>query len=327
MSRSLRLLSAIVALISIGRPAEACPRDEHLEGIAIRLLLGEVETSPEALDAALRASGSTAIEASALVSRSEERLLGFERDQRARRGGEIRCGRADGEGTFALVISGRGVDLAVRDGKLHASLGPDYPRATLVARTAEGDLVWENLSRGDLAEGVSLRDLGLRAPLPELQLLVDDPDGPRPIARLPGIARARPRLYAGEEPRALVHRIRNQRRLAPLRDSGILDREAKEHAQTTCVSGRLAHRSESGDPEERLRGRGIVARVVGEALAKGSTRDAALRALLESPSHLATIEDARFTDLGVGVARGERGICVVLLFASFPRYIPPPRRR
>lgn len=325
-SLSLLLAAPLASLLSVSA-ALACPRDEQLESIAIRLIIGDLEASPVALEEALRASGSSAIDASALVSADEVRVRAFEDEQRERRGGKIRCGRAEAEGTVALVISGEGAGLQIREGKLFATLGPDHPRATLVARSGEGDLVWEHLGRGDLASGVLLSDLGLRAPYPELQLLIEADDGPRPIARIPGPPEARPRVRKGETPRELVTRLRSRKKIAPLRESGLLEREARAHADASCASGRLAHRSEDGDPEERLRSRGIVARVVGEAMARGESRDAALRALLESPSHRLTIEDARFTDLGVGVARGERGICVVILLASFPRFIPPPRTR
>lgn len=317
---------------ALAQAARDCPRDEQLESIAVQLLLGELEASPEALEEALRKSGSSAIEASALVSRSEGRASAFEEEQRQRRGGKIRCGRAEAEGSIALVISGAGVELTIRDGVLYASLAEEHASATLVARSGEDRLVWENLHRADLARGVPLSDLNLHAPYPELQLLVEGDDGPRPIARIPGPAEARPRLRKGESPRELVMRLRSQKqgqksRLAPLRESGLLEREARAHAEESCVTGRLAHRSDAGDPEERLRSRGIVARVVGEAMARGANRDAALRAILESPSHRVTIEDPRFTDLGVGVARGDRGVCVVILLASFPRYIPPPKNR
>jgi len=82
----------------------------------------------------------------------------------------------------------------------------------------------------------------------------------------------------------------------------------------------VRHEVDGANPEVRLRRRGIVARVVGEVAARARDEDAAFDALLASPSHRAAIVDRRFTDVGVGVARVGRNLCVVADFAAWPRY-------
>ena len=60
---------------------------------------------------------------------------------------------------------------------------------------------------------------------------------------------------------------------------------------------------------------------VGEVLARAPTLASALGALLRSASHRLVLLDKRMTDVGFGVHREGAEVCVVGLFASWPRVV------
>jgi len=75
-------------------------------------------------------------------------------------------------------------------------------------------------------------------------------------------------------------------------------------------------------PDARLARAGLEARVLGEAIARADGTVSALDALKNSPSHLFTLLDQRFTDFGIGVAQdGAQKFCYVVLLCAWPRYV------
>ncbi len=100
--------------------------------------------------------------------------------------------------------------------------------------------------------------------------------------------------------------------------------EAADHARRVCRAGRVVHSLRPGaNPQSRLARRGLRARVVGEVIARAQTPRAAFAALTRSPSHLATLVDRRFTDVGVGRATDATGrTCLVVLLTAWPRIVP-----
>jgi uncharacterized protein YkwD len=116
--------------------------------------------------------------------------------------------------------------------------------------------------------------------------------------------------------------LRSRRDVSPLRPNRLLDREAARQAEAVCESGRVSHHREGADPETRLRREGIQARAVGETVARGVSPAAAMDALEASPSHLSTLADRRFTDVGLGTAEDAAGrTCLVVLLSSWPRFL------
>jgi hypothetical protein len=77
-----------------------------------------------------------------------------------------------------------------------------------------------------------------------------------------------------------------------------------------------------GDPEARLLRAGLKARRVGEAVARAAGTGHAFSALARSPSHLLTLVQRGFTDVGLGEAiDDEKHTCLVVLLAEWPRYV------
>jgi uncharacterized protein YkwD len=117
--------------------------------------------------------------------------------------------------------------------------------------------------------------------------------------------------------------LRRSRGLRVPRDNRLLREAATEHARAVCREGRVAHELERGQgPEARLASAGLSARLLGEAIARATDADSALHALEQSPSHLLTLIEPSFTDVGVGAASDGHGkSCFVVLLCAWPRYM------
>ena len=127
---------------------------------------------------------------------------------------------------------------------------------------------------------------------------------------------------------ARVDALREARGASPLRQNALVERVAHEYAERVCDTGRVAHVLEDGEsPVDRLRAHGLGARVVGEAVARGATSEAAFQSLVASPAHYAALIDRRFTDVGTADAVASDGrACVVVLLASWPRRLATASR-
>ena len=107
-----------------------------------------------------------------------------------------------------------------------------------------------------------------------------------------------------------------------MRANRVLSEVATAHARAVCGSGRVAHTLvPDGDPEARLRRAGVVARVVGETVARSTSVAKAYVALMRSPSHRLTLLDRRFTEAGIATAESGEHVCLVVLLAAWPRYV------
>jgi uncharacterized protein YkwD len=121
----------------------------------------------------------------------------------------------------------------------------------------------------------------------------------------------------------LVAQLRLARNRPRLRDNRLLREAAAAHARLVCEQGRVAHQLLPGTgPNERLARAGLSARLLGEAIARAGDANAAFEALQHSPSHLLTLLEPRFTDVGVGVASDRAGkSCFVVLLCAWPRQL------
>jgi uncharacterized protein YkwD len=129
-----------------------------------------------------------------------------------------------------------------------------------------------------------------------------------------------------QEAIALASRVlalRRERSRGHLRVNRLLRDAASQHARDVCAKGRVAHEVVAGEgPDARLARAGLDARLLGEAIARADGNNSALQALQNSPSHLYTLLDPRFTDFGVGVAQDSaHKYCYVVLLSAWPRYI------
>jgi hypothetical protein len=106
----------------------------------------------------------------------------------------------------------------------------------------------------------------------------------------------------------MVAALRRSESLAPLRRDRELDELAREHAAKMRDRGLIAHDLGDGDVVTRLEAAGITASVVGENVARARSVALAHRALHESPSHRLNLLHARYTHVGIGVAKDPAGV-------------------
>ncbi len=231
----------------------------------------------------------------------------------------LACGQASSEGRRLIIAGARAATLQIEDEVARIALAPGWHDARLYLRDALGEA-----RSYPIVEGRAEIPSDLARPL-DIQVVATGPDGPRPVAeRIFGTARERVVVDSDEPLARRIDRLRQSAGVGLLRPNRLLGEVATRHAVQLCREARVGHLGAGGDPVERLARQGIVARHVGETAARSRDIASAYAATLQSPSHRAALVDRRFTDVGVGVARGR---CLVVLLAAWPRAVPYNGRR
>lgn len=357
MSWSWRLLLLVLcarAELVWAQPADCAP-DEALSLAAADLLLeGRERPSAPQLVAAVRGVGSDAVGLHALflaagAADAKAKSEAWLSERRKRADAELVCGNAQSERGKLLIASARAGRLAPIDEHarvVRGQLAAGFGNAELVVASADGQLVRVGVSAQALERGVPLAT-ELRAPL-DVQLVASGPAGPRPVAERHVAVRGEPAKNvgsgaapacgiaeasagigdpAGEAERGdlapLILDLRRVQGRPRLRDNRLLRQAAADHAAQVCREGRVAHELDRGHgPPERLAAAGLSARLLGEAIARAPNASAAFEALRHSPSHLLTLLDQRFTDMGIGTATDDVGKhCYVVVLCAWPRYV------
>lgn len=119
---------------------------------------------------------------------------------------------------------------------------------------------------------------------------------------------------------------RNLPPVAPLTASEPLGRAAQRHAEDMARQGYFDHRAPDGStPGDRVRRAGYHPRLTGENIAFGpESAEEVVRGWLESSGHCENIMDARFAQIGIGLAEGSRRghIYWVQSFGSAADHLP-----
>jgi uncharacterized protein YkwD len=94
----------------------------------------------------------------------------------------------------------------------------------------------------------------------------------------------------------------------PVFRSALLDRAAQRHAEEMARRGYFDHRAPDGsEPRDRVRRAGYRPRLTGENIAFApESAEEVVRGWLDSPGHCENIMDARFREIGIGLATGSR---------------------
>jgi uncharacterized protein YkwD len=313
--------------------------DAALEEAALRLATQAHDVADTALRDIVREVGGTMPSVRALRvgldADADAEVARWLSALRATAEGPVVCAEVEGDAGRIVLAAERAGALRIErvEGepvRVRAEVAAGFVAQYVVFRGADGRFVRVAATRA-LEAGEPVPE---SLPLPiDVQLVAEARRGPRPVAELTigasdesvsaratgAIARRR----GDEEVPARVMRLREEASVSSLRPNRLLDEAARVYAAEVCAAGRVVHRSVTGDgPRERLRMRGIDARVVGETIARATSRAEALAALEGSASHLATLVDRRFTDGGYGMASGRDGRrCVVIVLAAWPRTI------
>jgi uncharacterized protein YkwD len=338
---------ALVAAAPAAAAPGPCNPDEALSRAAATLVLeGGAPNSAELVRAVRRAgSGLPVVHALPLdPTDGAARLERWLERIRSRGQGQLVCGQARSADRRLVLAGLRGGQLLDAESpaggarpadeaepiRLRVELTSGFGDPHLVARAADGEMRRLAIEAEDGRRNVRV-PASLARPV-RVQLVAKGPTGPRPVAeRVVGRTEGGTRdpmdvEIAGTEafaPRKQLRRLRSLHDASRVRPNRLLSEEASAHAERVCEQQRVGHRLGRGaDPERRLERRGLRARVVGEVVARAQTPSAALEGLFDSPSHLMTMVDERFTDAGWGRATDERGrTCLVLLLAAWPRFV------
>lgn len=310
-----------------------CRHEDVLAEVAANFLLRGRAVDPAQLLPEARSLGFDGVAVHAHEGQDDAALIAWFKSLSERADGPLVCGEASSETRRLVLVSARGGELVREGDAIRGHLSPGFRAPHLVVESGDG-----RVQRMDV--GVSRLEQGVRLPAElearRVQLVAEGPRGPRPVAELrldgepvrlpaPAADGARgPRSRPLESLFARLDGFRQGEGVGTLRQNQALTNSAQRHAHRVCELGQVGHRLEQGgDPETRLRDEHIAARSVGEAIARAESADAALAAVLESPSHRLAVTDRRFTDVGLGQALDARGhTCVVVLLAAWPRRIP-----
>lgn len=304
--------AVVLAMCCFSRLAYAlpCEPDDALAEAAASLLLeGSIDAA--AIQRALREAGSDLPSARAI--RTSEAATASAWVRRVADGADapIVCGEAITADRRVVLATARAGRLTLAPSRLRIQLARGFTDAYVVLRLHD-----DSLQRVRV-EGP---EISIEAGVREAQLVATGPAGPRPIAQVQLVASLPAAL--GDAPLAeRLAALRSLEGASDLRSNRLLAAEATRHAARICAEGHARHLSGEGDPEARLARRGIRARVVGEAVARASSSDAAFDAIAQSPSHRLAIVDRRFTDVGIGVHHLRGRACVVVSLAAWPRAV------
>lgn len=328
MSRVLAVSLVCVLAFSANANAQTrtnCTADDALSTAASSLVLEPRDLAPLAIARALRLAGSDAPTAHALRinAESQARISTWLAELSRIADAPLVCGEAANEDTRMLLVTARAGTLEVQPGdgrQFRFAVAPNFHDPRVVALDAHG--ASHTLT---IASHRVVVPLELGTPV-MIQLVATGPNGPRPVAeRALGEWRDL-HVEAGLDLtiRLRLAAFREASNVGELRGNRLLTEVATDHANAVCRAGLAAHTLADGrDPEERLRAAGVVARVVGETVARAETENAAFDSLISSPSHNAALQDARFTDVGIGNVADRSGHrCVVIMLAAWPRIVP-----
>lgn len=107
----------------------------------------------------------------------------------------------------------------------------------------------------------------------------------------------------------LTNQARAGEKLAPLKLNARLTEAARAHSANMARLGKMEHVLDGKTPGARIKATGYRYRVAGEniAMTDGDPPAVIFQGWMESKSHRANVLNAEFTEIGIGVARNDKG--------------------
>ncbi len=109
----------------------------------------------------------------------------------------------------------------------------------------------------------------------------------------------------------LTNRERKKKNLPPLKPSPLLFKVARAHSANMAKQGKMAHILDGKKPKERVLDAGYDYQYTGENIAEFD-RDYTLKELMkdwmDSEHHRENIMNKKFTEIGLGIVRGKKGL-------------------
>jgi uncharacterized protein YkwD len=108
----------------------------------------------------------------------------------------------------------------------------------------------------------------------------------------------------------LTNAERKKEDLPPLKANPLLFKAARGHSQNMAKQGKLEHELDEKKPPDRLKETGYRFQRAGENIAFGTDNLALgdiMKLWMESEGHKANIVNPDFTEIGLGIARNDKG--------------------
>jgi uncharacterized protein YkwD len=105
----------------------------------------------------------------------------------------------------------------------------------------------------------------------------------------------------------LTNAERAKEGLSPLKLNPKLNKAAQEHSDNMAKQGVLEHKLDGLTPGDRIRKLGYRPGPWGENIALANSPKVAMEMWMKSKGHRENILKTQFTEMGVGIARDERG--------------------
>ena len=153
-----------------------------------------------------------------------------------------------------------------------------------------------------------------------MEVYVGEDNSPKmaPVVRLqPAIQPVTTQAEAEQRLLSLINRVRKRAGLRRLKESRVLQTEARNHCSDMATGSYFGHVSPTrGGLAQRLRKNGITAALALENIAISPNPDAAHFELMRSPSHLRNIIDPHVTHVGVGAHRSTASHNAIFTFTQ-----------
>jgi uncharacterized protein YkwD len=119
-----------------------------------------------------------------------------------------------------------------------------------------------------------------------------------------------------------TNKEREKENLLPVKPNEKLFRAAREHSANMARQQKMEHILDEKTPVDRVRAAGYVHSQLGENIASGQRRpEDAVAAWMKSEAHKKTLLTKEYTEIGIGIAKDEKGkLYYTQVFAT-------PRRR
>jgi uncharacterized protein YkwD len=118
----------------------------------------------------------------------------------------------------------------------------------------------------------------------------------------------------------LTNQERKKHDVPPLGPNPTLFKVARGHSANMARQEKMKHELDGKNPYQRIKAAGYVYYTAGENIAKGEVElEEIMKAWMESPTHRANILNAKFTELGLGLARTDEGMVYYTQVFGTPR--------
>jgi uncharacterized protein YkwD len=128
----------------------------------------------------------------------------------------------------------------------------------------------------------------------------------------PGDNQAKDRFRLTDDEQRLLELTNQERKkqdVPPLRPNPVLFKVARAHSANMARQEKMAHELDGKNPYQRIKEAGYAYYTAGENVANGDVGvEEIMKAWMASPKHRDNILNAKFTEIGLGLSRNDKGV-------------------